>query len=103
MHWSCQQKNLNLKKQYLLLREGWIAEEALAISLYCSLIEADFKKSLAISVNHDGDSDSTGSICGNILGAHYGFNVIPKEWMDVLELKELIVEVSNNLYHMTFN
>lgn len=96
-------KDLEPEKAISIIGEGWIAEEALAISLYCSLIEADFKKSLALSVNHDGDSDSTGSICGNILGAHYGFHVIPKEWMDVLELKELIVEVSNNLYNMTFD
>ena len=58
------------------LGEGWIAEEALAISLYCTLKEVDFAKALIMSVNHDGDSDSTGAICGNILGACYGLDVI---------------------------
>ncbi len=53
------------------LGEGWIDEEALAIALYCSLKEKDFKKALIMAVNHDGDSDSTGAICGNILGACY--------------------------------
>ena len=30
---------------------------------------------LIASVNYDGDSDSTGSICGNIMGAIYGYDI----------------------------
>lgn len=80
------------------LGEGWVAEEALAISLYCALKETDFKKALILAVNHDGDSDSTGAICGNILGASYGLDAVPEEWASQLELKELIADVSNRLY-----
>jgi ADP-ribosylglycohydrolase len=80
------------------LGQGWVAEEALAISLYCSLKETDFKKALFLAVNHDGDSDSTGAICGNILGACYGLDAVPEEWASQLELKELIADVSNRLY-----
>ena len=54
-----------------MIGEGWIGEEALAIAIYSSLkYKDDFKKALICSVNHDGDSDSTGAICGNILIAH---------------------------------
>jgi ADP-ribosylglycohydrolase len=78
---------------------GWIAEEALAISLYCSLVAADdFKKGILLSVNHSGDSDSTGSITGNILGALYGFDIIPEKWVTELELKALIEEVAGDLF-----
>ena len=78
---------------------GWIAEEALAISLYCSLTAAeDFKKGVLLAVNHSGDSDSTGSITGNILGAMYGFDIIPEKWLAELELKELIEETAGDLY-----
>lgn len=79
------------------LGEGWIAEEALAIALYCALKEANFRKSLIMSVNHDGDSDSTGAICGNILGARYGLNVIPQEWKDNLELSSFITDMAGRL------
>ena len=52
---------------------GWVGEEALAIALYCVLrYPDDFQKALCIAVNHSGDSDSTGAIAGNILGAHLG-------------------------------
>ena len=48
-------------------------------------------------VNHSGDSDSTGSITGNIHGASLGFNSIPQEWINIIELKDLITEISNDL------
>ena len=41
---------------------GWVAEEALAISVYCVLATADPAEAMALAVNHSGDSDSTGSI-----------------------------------------
>ncbi|MBT7087483.1 ADP-ribosylglycohydrolase family protein [bacterium] len=78
---------------------GWIAEEALAISLYCSLVaEDDFKKGALLSVNHSGDSDSTGSITGNILGALYGIDIIPEKWLTELELEELLDETAGDLF-----
>ncbi len=55
------------------LRRGWIAEEALAIAFYCaSKKQDDFEAAVRMAVNHDGDSDSTGAICGNLVGAHLG-------------------------------
>jgi len=78
---------------------GWTAEQALAISLYCSLeAENDFKNGVLLAVNHSGDSDSTGSITGNILGALYGVDSLPENWLDALELKELIEETAFDLF-----
>jgi len=80
------------------LGEGWIAEEALAIALYCALKEPDFKKAILMSVNHSGDSDSTGSICGNILGAIHGLESIPQEWTKNVELNEYIKTIAIKLF-----
>ena len=78
---------------------GWTAEQALAIGLYCSLeAENDFKKGVLLAVNHSGDSDSTGSITGNIQGALYGVDILPENWLDALELKELIEETAFDLF-----
>ena len=84
----------------LEIGEGWVAEEALAIALYCALKEKDLKKALIMSVNHDGDSDSTGAICGNILGAYYGIKAFPKEWVNNLELEALIINMGSKLFDM---
>jgi len=78
--------------------EGWIAEEALAVALYCALKESDFEKALIMSINHDGDSDSTGSICGNILGAKLGTKGIPVKWLEKVELRTFIEIMSDKLY-----
>ncbi len=59
------------------LGAGWVAEEALAIALYCALVAPDSRGALLLPVNHSGDSDSTGAICGNIVGALRGADAIP--------------------------
>lgn len=77
---------------------GWIAEEALAISIYCALVAPDFRQGVVLAVNHDGDSDSTGAMTGNLLGAMWGKNEIPAEWLDELELRDVISELAADLY-----
>ena len=83
-----------------LLGEGWIAEETLAIAIYCSLkYQNDFERAIIAAVNHDGDSDSTGSVTGNILGAYLGINAIPEKFITNLELKDLIEDVATDLFN----
>jgi ADP-ribosylglycohydrolase len=79
------------------LGEGWVAEEALGISLYCSLVASDFRDGVLLAVNHGGDSDSTGAITGNILGARLGVGAIPDAWLAALELHDVIETVANDL------
>ena len=82
------------------LGEGWVAEETLAIAVFCAVRYADdFDRALTASVNHNGDSDSTGAVCGNILGAKLGLAGIPEKYTENLELKDLILEVADDLYH----
>jgi ADP-ribosyl-[dinitrogen reductase] hydrolase len=69
---------------------GWVGEEALAIGLHAALVAPDFASAVRVAVNHSGDSDSTGSICGNVLGARDGVAVIPGDWLSVLELRDVI-------------
>ena len=86
------------------LGEGWVSEEALAIALYCSLrYHYDFSECIIKAVNHKGDSDSTGAIAGNIIGAWLGYDEIESKWKDNLELEEVIVELANNLYNELIN
>lgn len=51
--------------------QGWVAEETLAIAVYCSIkYQDDFTRAVTASVNHDGDSDSTGAVTGKYLWVH---------------------------------
>ncbi|MFK4104700.1 ADP-ribosylglycohydrolase family protein [Streptomyces sp. NPDC019531] len=67
------------------LGAGWVAEEALAIAVFCALYPGRVETKLLMSVNHSGDSDSTGAICGNLLGARYGDHTLPHEWVQRVE------------------
>lgn len=79
------------------LGQGWIAEEALAIGVYCALQSRYFESFVIIEVNHDGYSDSTGLIAGQLLGAMQGRSAIPDRWLAPLELREIIEEIADDL------
>jgi ADP-ribosylglycohydrolase len=81
------------------LGAGWIAEEALAISVACFLTDLTPQQQMLLAVNHSGDSDSTGSIVGNLIGASRGFGAIPKQWCRDLEMIGVIRSVANELSH----
>ena len=67
---------------------GWTGHEALAISVCAALSASDIGSGLLLAVNHSGDSDSTGSICGNLLGAAMGDLQLPTSWLAELEGRE---------------
>ncbi len=77
---------------------GWVGEEALAIALFCALVHpTSFIEGVLLAVNHSGDSDSTGAIAGNLLGALLGREAIPAEWRDALEMHEEIDRIAQEL------
>ena len=80
------------------LGEGWVGEEALAIAVYAALrYEKDLKKGLICAVNHRGDSDSTGAIAGNILGAWLGMEAVPEDWAARIELREEYTAIAEGM------
>jgi ADP-ribosylglycohydrolase len=100
------------------LGEGWVAEEALAVALYAALAtvpdappaepgapaadpQAHFRAAIALAVNHSGDSDSTASIAGNLLGTLYGEECLPAAWLEALEAPEVIRGMANRLAAVT--
>ncbi len=80
------------------LGRGWVGEEALAMALYAALsAQEDFARGVRLAVNHSGDSDSTGAICGNLLGLMLGVDAIPSGWRNEIELREEIETVADDL------
>lgn len=86
------------------LGEGWVAEETLAVALYCAIkYSNDFEKAVISAVNHNGDSDSTGAVTGNILGAYLGLDGIPDKFRKNLEMYDTIIELADDLYTSSQN
>lgn len=68
------------------LGEGWTGDEAIAIALYAVLAGGGYAETIALAANHDGDSDSTASIAGQVWGAWQGAEGIPANWIDALDV-----------------
>jgi ADP-ribosylglycohydrolase len=80
------------------LGAGWLAEEALAIALYCAAVADSFEEGVLLAANHSGDTDSTAAITGNLLGALLGREAIPAKWLDKLELRGVIDELAGDMF-----
>jgi len=80
---------------------GWVGEEALSISIYCAMrFPNNFKAGVLAAVNHSGDSDSTGSITGAILGTLLGVEAIPSEWRDKVENASYIQKLADDIHRI---
>jgi ADP-ribosylglycohydrolase len=82
---------------------GWVGEEALAIALACVLTAdlaspSDIADALWRAVCHSGDSDSTGSLTGNLLGAMAGAEELPASWLPAIELRDVIERIALDLF-----
>lgn len=81
---------------------GWISEEALAIAVYAALQypeSENLPQALSLAVTHSGDSDSTGAICGNILGALHGEGALPSPLVVEVEGRGAILELADDFYY----
>ena len=85
------------RKRLSELGQGWVAEEALAISVLCALAAQSTEEAIVAAVNHSGNSDSTGAITGNIMGALHGSQSLPRTWVEGVELRDVIQTLADDL------
>lgn len=81
------------------LGEGWIAEQTLALAVFACLRHPDdFGTAIRAAVNITGDSDSVGSVVGNIMGAYLGIDAVRKAFdIQKLEDYEMLEEIASDL------
>ena len=79
------------------LGEGWVGEEALAVGYHAALVGEGFAGAVRLAANHSGDSDSTASIAGQVLGAALGAEVIPEGWEEGLDCAVELSEMAREL------
>lgn len=80
------------------LGEGWVGDEAIAIAIFSVMRHiGSFEACIVCAVNHDGDSDSTGAIAGNIIGAILGYSAISEHYLESLEIEPILVSTADDL------
>ena len=80
---------------FAALGEGWVGEEALAIGLWAALGAEDLLDALRRGANHDGDSDSTASIAGQLYGAWHGIEAVPHRLVRRLDVVDPLLELAH--------
>jgi ADP-ribosylglycohydrolase len=73
--------------------QGWVGDEALAVGLHAAASAESFSEAIEVAANHDGDSDSTASIAGQLYGAKHGLAALPAEAVYRLEVLEPLLDV----------
>jgi ADP-ribosylglycohydrolase len=78
--------------------EGWVAEEAVVMALYCFLKNPDdFLDTIRLGANTEGDSDSIACIAGGLSGAYLGVRALPTTWIRRLEKSAYLADVAQRL------
>lgn len=62
----------------------------LEASLWCLARTSSYKEAVLKAINLGDDTDTTGAVTGGLAGIIYGYEAIPKDWIDQLKNKDLI-------------
>lgn len=74
-------------------------DDSVIIAYDCLLDSGNnWEKLVIYAMLHTGDTDTTGSIAAGFYGALYGFNDVPENYLDNLEYKSILTDLSNKLY-----
>jgi ADP-ribosylglycohydrolase len=89
--------DLGIKDALEILGPGWVAEEALAASLYLFIkFPDDYETAVLTAVNTVGDSDTLGCMVGALVGARTG--EIPNKWILRIEKSDFLKELALGLF-----
>ena len=76
---------------------GYVVE-SLEAALWCFFNTDGFEDAILTAVNLGNNADTTAAIVGQIAGAYYGYDTIPKVWLNKLYWHDSIVDTAAKLY-----
>lgn len=72
------------------IRSGGYVVESLETAIWCLMNTKSYQECVLRCVNMGYDADSTAAIAGGLAGLYYGYDDIPKEWVEQLARKDII-------------
>lgn len=69
---------------------GLLIGDALGVPVEFTQREED---AVLKAVNLGRDTDTVGAICGGLAGIYYGFDEIPKDWLDEIYKLDIVLEL----------
>jgi len=90
-------KNKNNNKIHFFIGSG--GDDSVIIAYDCLLDSGNnWEKLVYYSMLHMGDTDTTGAIAGGFFGALYGYDNVPKNFIEHLEYKNILIDLGKQLY-----
>ncbi|MET3180635.1 UNVERIFIED_ORG: ADP-ribosyl-[dinitrogen reductase] hydrolase [Variovorax guangxiensis] len=71
--------------------------ESLEAALWCFANTGSFEEAVLAATNLGDDADTTAAICGQLAGAFYGVDAIPRDWLDKLVMRDDIERMAGEL------
>lgn len=87
--------NINEFEEDKIYSSGYVIH-SLEASLWCVLNSNSYKETVLKAVNLGEDTDTTGAIAG-LAGLIYGYDKIPRKWINVIARKQDITELCDKL------
>jgi len=85
--WNWKKKDFKYSPTRSERQPGYIgsyAMDGMAMALHIIYYTTNFEEAIIKVVNLRGDSDSVGSVVGQLAGAYYGIKNIPPEWVEAV-------------------
>lgn len=80
-----------MKKRVITgVRSGGFVKDTYEAAWYCIATTESYKEAALKAVNLGKDTDTTAAVTGALAGLMYGFDSIPKDWLNALRGKSLI-------------
>lgn len=72
--------------------------KTLSAGIWALRFASTFEEGISAVIHQGGDADTNASVAGALLGARYGYNSIPRHWLNELNWKKYMDRVSEELY-----
>lgn len=72
------------------IKSGGYVVDTLEAAVWCLLTTDNYRDCVLKAVNLGDDTDTVASVAGGLAGALYGYDAIPREWIDILKCHEYI-------------
>jgi len=73
---------------------------SLEAALWVFANTTSYREAVLVAANLGDDADTTAAVVGQLAGAYYGMEGIPREWLDKLHDRDMIVSLADRLYNL---
>jgi len=80
---------------------GYVVD-SLEACLWCFLNNDSYRDTVITAVNLGGDTDTIGALAGGLAGIYYGYEGIPKGWIEKIIKVDEIIRLGERLYEAIY-